>query len=89
MRSIIFSPEEIQNMNDFQSCSGFHPYTCGNGCGSVLIATKFGWECPTTGCDYHQTLTATWISSGEWKKHLSIMYKTIYEKTSNAKNNNE
>jgi len=59
---MIFTPEEVVNLNDYQRSGQFHPFTCGNGDdpnhphpyggNGVLVATVRGWICPF--CDYAQ-----------------------------------
>lgn len=57
----IFSPDEVQSLNEYQHSGAFHPFTCGSGhrCDpqhldgeGLLVATVDGWICPF--CDYRQ-----------------------------------
>ena len=58
---MIFTDEEVENINRYQQSGKFHPLTCGNGHGD-LIATNDGLICPE--CDYRQTWVHGWIKSG-------------------------
>ena len=52
--------EQVQGLNEYQSCSWVHPFTCPDhsyhpvteGQENVLVATTDGWVCPH--CDYRQ-----------------------------------
>jgi len=59
---VIFTDEEVENINKYQKSGKFHPLTCGNGHGA-LIATNKGLVCPK--CDYLQTWAHGWIRSGK------------------------
>jgi hypothetical protein len=49
-----WTPEQVELLNNYQTISGFHPFTCGSGeCSHVaLVAHDDGWHCPS--CEYTQ-----------------------------------
>ena len=54
----IWTEKQTDNLNKYQNCACFHPYTCGgikNGrdCRVILVATQDGWVCPDK-CGYTQ-----------------------------------
>jgi len=40
-----FTQDEVNSINAFQKCGYWHPFTCGDGCKSSLVATPNGLEC--------------------------------------------
>jgi hypothetical protein len=52
-----WTPEQVRNLNAFQSGGGMHPFTCGKDHGAqavALIARTDGWHCSAPPCDYRQ-----------------------------------
>lgn len=50
-----WTAEQVDNLNRFQRCGQFHPFTCTGHAGGgdrTLVATRSGWICPH--CDYKQ-----------------------------------
>lgn len=68
----MFTKEQVDSLNRYQSDGRFHPFTCGNrkdiqkthadGEG-ILVATEDGWICPY--CDYKQ----------EWAHEFMLNYR--------------
>lgn len=46
-----YSKDDIQRFTEYQNSKRFHPYTCGNGCGNLMMNEE-GLYCPS--CDYKQ-----------------------------------
>lgn len=72
-----FTPQEVENLNDYQNAGMVHPFTCGSGnrCDEnhaggegKLIATVRGWICPF--CDYTQNWAHDFMKNGEWRKQV-------------------
>ena len=70
-RPVIFTPEEVRNLHEFQSREDRHPFTClnrddgnhfhnGRDLG-MLVPTRRGWICQC--CDYTQG----------WAHHFMLM----------------
>lgn len=53
-----WSSEQVDALNRFQQEGGMHPFTCGYEHPAhpnpILQATRNGWRCYVTGCDYEQ-----------------------------------
>lgn len=53
-----WTPEQVAALNRFQREGGMHPFTCGYEHPAhpnpILQATKNGWRCYVTGCDWEQ-----------------------------------
>lgn len=47
-----WTKEQVENLNFYQQSGVWHPFTCGNSCGSDLVAAENGWMCPK--CAYTQ-----------------------------------
>lgn len=67
-----FTPEQVTNLNEYQSSGLMHPFTCAdrddhNGV-DILIATESGWHCPF--CDYTQSWAHEGMADGSWVKQL-------------------
>jgi hypothetical protein len=67
-----WTKEQVNNLNAFQFCGMFHPFTCGSGNRTdadhldgegVLLATTVGWVC--TYCEYKQSWAHDFMLSGE------------------------
>lgn len=64
---MLWTKEEIKNLNEFQTCGYFHPFTCGNeNCRHDLVATENGWICPK--CPYTQNWAHPEMLNGFWVK---------------------
>lgn len=55
-----WTTHQVEQLNRFQQCGLFHPFTCGNRDkiwheADPLVATAEGWRCTFDGCGYHQT----------------------------------
>jgi hypothetical protein len=70
----VFTPEEVQSLNDFQKSGYMHPFTCGSGnrCDEkhldgegLLVATENGWECPW--CDWRQNWAHDFMKNRAWE----------------------
>lgn len=62
-----WNKDQIKNLNSWQTCGFFHPFTCGNEkCRADLIATENGWKCPN--CDYTQNWAHGFMTRNEPKK---------------------
>ena len=67
------SPDEILQLNKYQTARKFHPFTCPNrndgkhrefnGDKGALVATMRGWVCPW--CDYTQTWAHGFMANGK------------------------
>lgn len=63
-----WSPEQVKNLNDFQTEGHMHPFTCGSpDCRADLVATANGWTCPS-GCGYTQNWAHDFMVDGSWRK---------------------
>lgn len=71
----VFTPEEVESLNDYQKAGIFHPFTCGgnrtdknhlDGEG-LLVATEAGWYCPY--CDFKQNWAYDFMKNRSWEKH--------------------
>jgi hypothetical protein len=66
-----WTDEEVSSLNDYQTKSGMHPFTCGvkssHGKG-YLVATIEGWLCPEPHCDYTQTWAHKEMADGSWRE---------------------
>jgi hypothetical protein len=74
----IWTEEEVKNLNDFQSCCFFHPFTCPAKSGEKhdLVATKVGWICPPcSGQEVLQTWAHDFMLNGEWRQSLPELEK--------------
>lgn len=60
---MIFTEEQVKNINEFQKSGVMHPFTCGN-CGATLVATNDGLICPTEGCGYTQDWCHGFMADG-------------------------
>jgi hypothetical protein len=69
-----WTPEQVQNLNDYQKSGKMHPFTCeyrgdhysvNDG---ILVATPSGWECPYKYCDYAQFWAHDWMASRVWEE---------------------
>ena len=56
-----FTPEQVANLNAYQSRGDMHPFTCGK-CRANLRATEAGWVCDAPGCDYTQDWAFAWMA---------------------------
>lgn len=75
---MIFTPDEVVNLNEYQACNKGHPFTCGcRGDGNhrqmfgdlgSLVATTNGWVCVF--CDYKQDWAHEWMKDGSWRTKL-------------------
>ena len=72
-----FTPEQVENLNGYQRCGAFHPFTCSGGGGphsdlpgrpAVLVAREDGWHCPVPDCTHHQTWAHTAMADGSWQE---------------------
>lgn len=56
MSEPLWTEEQCECLNAFQTCGHMHPFTCGREHSGerVLVATAQGWVCPEPGCDYTQ-----------------------------------
>lgn len=79
-----WTPEQVENLNDYQTSGQFHAYTCarrndgthkqrrGEDLGQ-LVATEDGWTCKD--CDYTQdwahaqAADGTWLSAAEGREN--------------------
>ena len=70
---MIFTPDEVNSLNEYQRAGVMHPFTCGgdrtdekhlDGEG-ILVATEDGWNCPY--CDYKQDWAHEFIKNWAWK----------------------
>lgn len=69
-----YTAEQIENINAFQACGHYHPFTCGaEGCREVLVATEEGMACPK--CDYRQTWVHDFMANG----HAVAMSRRIQQ----------
>lgn len=70
-----WTPEQIENLNDYQTSGQFHPYTCarrGDGTHKMrrdeelgqLVATEDGWKCRD--CSYEQDWAHLQAANGSW-----------------------
>ena len=73
----IFTPEEVESINEYQDSGFFHPFTCGgdnhnkahlDGEG-VLVADENGLYCPY--CDYKQYWVHDFMKNGTWRKFMT------------------
>jgi len=71
---MIFSPEEVKSINEYQKAGLMHPFTCGadnhnsahlDGEG-ILVAKEDGLHCPF--CDYTQYWCHSFMKDGSWKQ---------------------
>ncbi|MFF3998584.1 hypothetical protein ACFYX8_35410 [Streptomyces cyaneofuscatus] len=52
-----WSSEQVAALEQFQTSSGMHPFTCGGDRHSLppsLVPSHSGWYCPDPACDYRQ-----------------------------------
>lgn len=52
-----WSSEQVAALEQFQTISGMHPFTCGVDRHSLpprLVPSQSGWHCPDPACDYRQ-----------------------------------
>lgn len=70
----VFTPEEIQSLNDYQKSGMFHPFTCGSGNRTdeyhldgegLLVATEDGWKCSY--CKYTQNWAHDFMKDRRWE----------------------
>lgn len=74
---IIWTPEQVAKLNEWQACPWVHPFTCGSAMRhdeahrratrpgfepGTLVATTRGWVCP--GCAYSQTWAHDFMFAG-------------------------
>ena len=64
MTEIVFTAEEVDEINEYQNSGKYHPLTCEHGHGA-LEATYAGLICPV--CGYTQTWIHGWIRTGNWR----------------------
>lgn len=69
VREPIFTDDQVKSANEYQQKGYFHPFTCGNHCGAVLVLTPDGWICPTEGCGYTQDWAHRFMLDWSWKEH--------------------
>jgi hypothetical protein len=76
---MIFTPDEVKSLNEYQQAGYFHPFTCGgnrtdekhlDGEG-ILVATENGWECPY--CSFRQDWAHESMKNWNWKKSYLAM----------------
>jgi hypothetical protein len=80
-----FSREQVINLNNFQTKSGMHPFTCGGDRGDEahqayadtwggepgqLVAYLSGWKCPV--CDYRQDWAHGFMADGSWRRVVTV-----------------
>lgn len=73
---VIFTPKQVESLNEYQKKGYMHPFTCGSGrrCDKdhldgegILVATEDGWICPF--CDYTQNWAHGFMMDWSWKDH--------------------
>lgn len=79
---LVFTPEEVVNLNAYQVSSAGHPFTCANrgdgkhehlnGDLGALFATTRGWVCPF--CDYTQNWAHSYMKDGSAVKAHAEMW---------------
>lgn len=78
-----WTEKQVKNLNDYQNCGVYHPFTCGGkkdgkDCRSTLVATKDGWVCPD-GCGYTQN----------WAHDFMLNYDLANDKNPFLRKNDE
>ena len=77
---MIFTPEEVKSLNEYQQAGYFHPFTCGSGNRTdkhhldgegLLVATENGWVCPY--CNYVQNWAHDSMKNFSWKRTYEAM----------------
>ena len=72
---MIFTPDEVKSLNEYQQARVMHPFTCasGNRCDEkhldgegILVATEDGWICSY--CDYKQDWAHGFMKDWSWKR---------------------
>jgi hypothetical protein len=74
--SQVFSPEEVDCLNEYQLAGVMHPFTCQ--CGCDLVATVRGWICCK--CDYTQDWAHYWMKNRKWKSVAGPVEQTAVAK---------
>jgi len=76
---MIFTPDEVKSLNEYQQSGVFHPFTCGgdrtdekhlDGEG-LLVATEDGWVCPF--CEWRQDWAHDSMKNWNWKRSYEVM----------------
>jgi len=64
-----FTPEQVEQLNRFQSLGNVHPFTCGNNSRHRdLVATESGWKC--LDCDYTQQWAHGHMDNKDFIDHM-------------------
>ena len=67
-----WSSEQVAALEQFQTASGMHPFTCGADQHSLppaLVPSHSGWYCPDPACDYQQDWAHKFMTDpGAWPK---------------------
>lgn len=88
---MIFTPDEVKSLNEYQHAGFMHPFTCGgnrtdekhlDGEG-ILIATEEGWECPY--CEYRQYWAHGFMKDWSWKNRTTGMAFRLFGKAKESK----
>lgn len=89
---MVFTPEEVSNLNEYQQAGVMHPFTCGSGNRTdehhldgegMLVATEDGWICPY--CPYTQSWAHEFMKTGSWKKPSGAMAFQLFGTSKESK----
>ena len=85
MTEMVFTAEEVKNLNEFQRSGAMHSFTCGAekhdyepGHRPDLLATTGGWVCPDPHCDYTQDWAHDFMKDGSAVRAAAAMWDQIF-----------
>lgn len=73
---VVFTPEQVKSINEFQQAGVMHPFTCGDDdcrarhVDSELVADTSGLKCPH--CGYTQDWAHGFMADGSWKEQADM-----------------
>jgi hypothetical protein len=76
-RKILWTPEQVGNLNAYQRAGIMHPFTCGNRHPGEreLVATIYGWIC--TCCDWQQGWAHDFMLDGSALKQATALLEKL------------
>lgn len=80
----VFTPEEVESLNDYQKSRAIHPFTCGGNRTDehhldregLLVATEDGWVCPY--CNYRQNWAHDFMKNRQWQRSMDAQKAMLF-----------